>query len=185
MKPKMARVWQYEEEGKRIFSFPFFGGASSFFLINFTRGKYQLLHNFIFTFSSTSRKESINFVTFLPSLFHQLHERKVPTSSHFLLHFFINFTKGKYQLLHNFIFTFSSTSRQVKHQLQHFFIFTFSSTSRKESTNFVTISSSLSHQLHERKVSTSTHFHIHFLINFTKGKYQLQHIFTFFSSEIF
>ena len=117
-------------------------------------------------FSSTSREESTNFVTISSSLSHQLHERKASTSSHFYLHFFINFTRGKYQL-------------------RHIFFFTFSSTSRKESTNFFTISSSLSHQLHERKVSTSTHFHIHFLINFTKGKYQLQHIFTFFSSEIF
>ena len=125
MMPNMARVWQYEEEGKRIFSFPFFGGASSFFLINFTKGKHQLRHIFTFTFSSTSREESTNFVTFSSSLFHQLHERKVPTSSQFHLHFLINFTKGKYQLQHIFTFTFSSTSRKESinfNTFSHFFL---------------------------------------------------------------
>ena len=106
MMPNLARVWQYEEEGKRNFSFPFFvvllrffyhhheGKASTssqfhlHFLINFTKGKHQLRHIFTFTFSSTSRKESTNFVTFSSSLFHQLHESKASTSSRFHLHFF-------------------------------------------------------------------------------------------------
>ena len=46
MMPNMARVWQYEEEGKRNFSFPFFGVLLHFF-INFTTGKASassLLH---------------------------------------------------------------------------------------------------------------------------------------------
>ena len=74
--------------------------------INFTKAKHQLHHVFIFTFSSTSRKESINFVTFSSSLFHQLHERKASTSSHFHLPIFINFTTAKYQLHHIFFFNF-------------------------------------------------------------------------------
>ena len=147
MMPNLARVWQYEEEGKRNFSFPFFVVLLRFFFITITKVKHQLRHIFTFTFSSTSRQQSTNFFTISSSLSHQLHERKVPTSSHFLLHFFINFTKGKYQLRHNFIFTFSSTSR-------------------KESINFNTFSHSLSHQLHERKASTSTHFHIFFFRDF-------------------
>ena len=64
MMPNLARVWQYEEEGKRIFSFPFFVVLLRFFFITITKVKHQLRHNFIFTFSSTSRKESINFNTF-------------------------------------------------------------------------------------------------------------------------
>ena len=35
--------------------------------INFTKAKHQLRHVFIFTFSSTSRKQSINFITFSSS----------------------------------------------------------------------------------------------------------------------
>ena len=31
MMPNLARVWQYEEEGKRIFSFPFFVVLLRFF----------------------------------------------------------------------------------------------------------------------------------------------------------
>ena len=76
-------------------------------------------------FSSTSREESTNFFTISSSLSHQLHERKASTSSHFYLHFFINFTRGKYQLRHNFIFTFSSTSRKKSINFvtfSHFFL---------------------------------------------------------------
>ena len=107
--------------------------------------------------------------TYLP-IFINFTTGKASTSSHFHLPIFINFTKAKHQLRHVFIFTCSSTSRQVKHQLRHVFIFTFSSTSRKQSINFVTFSSSHFHQLHERKASTSSHFHLPIFINFTTGK---------------
>ena len=76
------------------------------FLINFTTAKYQLLHVFVFPFSSTSRQQSINFFTFSSSHFHQFYDSKVPTSSHFLLPIFINFTTAKYQLHHIFFFNF-------------------------------------------------------------------------------
>ena len=58
------------------------------FLINFTTAKYQLLHVFVFTFSSPSRQQSINIDTFSSSHFHQFYDSKVPTSSHFLLQLF-------------------------------------------------------------------------------------------------
>ena len=93
--------------------------------INFTKAKHQLHHILIFPFSSTSRKQSINFITFSSSHFHQLHESKASTSSRFHLPIFINFTKAK-------------------HQLRHVFIFPFSSTSRKQSINCITFSSSFS-----------------------------------------
>ena len=91
-------------------------------------------------FSSTSREESTNFFTISSSLSHQLHERKASTSSHFYLHFFINFTTGKASTSSHFLLHFFINFTKGKYQLLHNFIFTFSSTSRKESINFNTFS---------------------------------------------
>ena len=120
------------------------------FLINFTTAKYQLLHVFVFPFSSTSRQQSINFFTFSSSHFHQFYDSKVPTSSRFHLPIFINFTTGKASTSSRFHLHFFINFTKAKHQLRHVFIFPFSSTSRKESINFITFSSSHFHQLHDR-----------------------------------
>ena len=80
-------------------------------------------------------------------------------------------------------FVFFITITKVKCHLQQIFVFTFSSPSRQQSINIDTFSSSHFHHHHDSKASTSSRFYLHFLINFTKGKYQLRHIFFFtFSS---
>ena len=170
------------------------------FFITITKVKHQLRHNFIFTFSSTSRKESTNFVTFSSSLFHQLHESKASTSSRFHLHFFQKKScmkcelasikivlkyvkspicntktllaevfstlletrqfrcKSKYHFLKPLPLHFLINFTTAKYQLLHVFVFPFSSTSRQQSINFFTFSSSHFHQLHDSKVPTSSHF---------------------------
>ena len=155
------------------------------FFITITKVKCHLQQIFVFTFSSPSRQQSINFITFSSSLFSKKSCMKCELASIKIVLKYVKSPicntktllaevfstlletrqfrcKSKYHFLKPLPLHFLINFTTAKYQLLHVFVFPFSSTSRQQSINFITFSSSHFHQLHESKASTSSRFHLHF-----------------------